>query len=347
MTRSPNLAIHLPLARLRPLLLVVAMLSGLACSPPRTPPPTQTPAPVYSLARPDELPRHIRIDLLEARGYAFAEMHLNHKPAGLFLIDTGATIAVVERGLASRMELPTLGSGTTLGIGGTERFAWVGVESLSFTDVVELPARRAASLSLHRTTEGMGVPVNGIVGYPSFGSVPFTLDLSRPVLILHRRDAFAQLDKPRPIRLVTFRGLPVVEATLGDAEDPLVVWLIIDTGAHAALTLPRELRTRWPQVLAVPEHGMGRTRGVGGTVASTSTWVKQLNVLGVSLKDVPTNFEAPPAELGATPAPVGRIGHGLLRQFQLTFDRPNNVVYPLFLGDGGGAAAGPDNAAGQ
>ncbi|NBC10320.1 MAG: hypothetical protein GVY24_01110, partial [Planctomycetes bacterium] len=212
-------------------------------------------------------------------------------------------------------------------------------ESLSFTDVVELPARRAASLSLHRSTSGMGVPVNGVIGYPSFGSTPFTLDLSHPLLVLHRRDAFETLDKPDPVPLVTFRGLPVIEATLGDPEDQRVVWLILDSGAHNELTLPLELRRRWPGILAVPQHGTGRTRGVGGSVASTATWVSRLNLLGESLRDVPTNFETPPAEMGRTPVPVGRVGHGLLRRFQLTFDRANGVVYPLYLP----RQAGPDN----
>jgi len=329
-THARRLILAALLARLALALLATTGAPG--CAPrPASDPPENLPAPAFGLQRPDELPRHIRIDLLESEGYAFANMHLNRRPAGLFLIDTGATLAVVERGLANRFDLPTLGSGTTLGIGGTQRFAWVGVESLSFTDVVELPARRAASLSLHRTTRGMGVPVHGVVGYPSFGSTPFTLDLSRPALVLHRRDAFETLDKPDPIPLVRFRGLPVVEATLGDPEDQLVVWLILDSGAHNELTLPLELRRRWPQILAVPQHGSGRTRGVGGSVASTATWVRRLNVLGVSLRDVPTNFETPPAEMGRTPVPVGRIGHGLLRRFQLTFDRPNGVVYPLLL----------------
>lgn len=329
-TATPRHALPLTLA----LALAASMLAPGCVLSPSVARPDLPPA-AHSLARPTELPPHIRLPLIESQGYLFARMHLNRRDAGLFLIDTGASTTVVEQGLANRLKLPRLGAGTAVGVGGAERFTWRGIESLSFTDVLALPTHRAAGMSLYRLADGMGVPVNGIVGYRSFGSAPFTLDIAQRSLTIHRRDAFASLDKPEPIRLVPHGNLPLVEATLGDPEDGRVVWLLIDSGAHNELTLPIELFHRWKDILSVPEHGMGRTRGVGGSVPSTGTWVRELNVMGTSLAHVPTNFEPSGRGTGPGGIPIGRIGHSLLKDFELTFDPPKGVVYPRYRGDGG------------
>ncbi len=303
-------------------------LNACASTPQRE--PERIPQPLFRLDRPDALPRAMTISLAESRGYLFTPVHINRQPAGMFMLDTGAGTTVVETGVAGRLGLPEVGQGKAMGVGGTEAFAWRGVESVSFGDLVSLPGERVAALSLHEIARGLGVPVAGIVGYGSFGSTPFTIDYPARRLILHRRDAFRPPVGAPALRLIRYGRIPMVEATVGDPADRRKVRLIIDTGAHNQLTLPSSMRAAWPAIQSVPHHGRVRTSGVGGTVTGAGTWVNRLDVLGVTLRDVPTNFEPTPEGQAPSPVPVGRIGNALLRDFVLSFDPASRRVWAVY-----------------
>jgi len=309
------------------LALAAGVGTGLAgCGSASGPARNLLPQPVFRLDEPEGLPNTITIDLAEAQGYLFASAHINRRSAGLFLVDTGASITVVDTGVAGRLDLPVVGHGRASGVAGQQAFEWRGVETLSFADIVALPVGRVAALSMHQMLGGVGVSPGGVVGYGSFGTSPYTIDFPQRQLVLHRRDAFVPPAGATKLKVRRMGGVPVIEATLGAGEQRLV-WLLIDTGAHNPLTLPAELRQRWPDVLAVPDHGPVQTRGVGGTVDGSGAWVSQLNALGVSLRDVPTNFEPAKGSFANAPVPVGRVGNRLLAEFVLTFDPPNGVVY--------------------
>lgn len=314
----------------RVLPLLAALWLGACAHPDAGPRRTEGPAAAYSVARPAELPERITIGLAEDQGYLFAATRINGRDAGLFMVDTGASITVIEPGTANRLGLPTVGRGSALGVGGSQRFDWRGVDSLVLGGAIDLEPKRAAALSLHKITDGLGVSVRGIVGYRSFGGLPFTLDYAAQTLTLHRPDAYTPTPGSTPVRLVPHRGLPMVRAAVGPPGREHAVWLLIDTGAHNQLTLPTECLELWPEILAAPQQGHGRTSGVGGPVASRQTWVNQLRVMGVTLQDVPTNFEPSTAQMQRAPVPVGRIGNKLLRHFRLSFDPRTGIVHAIW-----------------
>ena len=82
------------------------------------------------------------------------------------------------------------------------------------------------------------------------------------------------------------------------ATQRVEVWLLVDTGADNALTLPDTMLQKYPGVVSVNAAGSGRTRGIGGTVQSTQTWVRQFRIFDLELQDVPVNFEPAAAEYG-------------------------------------------------
>ncbi len=318
--------------------LLAALLAG--CAAPASRKPTLIPEPVFDVAKPGELPRTISISLMESSGYLFTPVHINRRSAGMFMLDTGASITVVESGVAGRLGLPVVGKGQALGVGGFEAFDWRGVEGVSFGDLLMLSGDRVAALSLHDITRGLGVPVGGIVGHRSFGSVPYTIDYPARQLTLHRPDKFVPPPGAVAWPLVRGEPLPVIEATVGDPAAGRKVRLLLDTGAHHELTLPDTLQTQWRDILAVQDHGPISTRGVGGTVRGAGTWVNRLDMLGVTLRDVPTHFEpamqGPRAGTGGGQGavPMGRIGNPLLRYFVLTFDPRTSRVYAVFVPEG-------------
>lgn len=294
----------------------------------------------YSVAESTQLPDRLDIPLARSGGYLLVPSYLNGESAGLMMIDTGASLSVVAQGVAGRIGLQKDGQGRTLGVGGFEDFDYFRAEHFSIGQAPQPEPRRGknqrgtlllereklAGLQMRNFGRALGVGLAGIVAFTDFGDVPFTLDTPRKTLSLYRPRSFRPPDGASRHRLRSFRRLPMVRAELDDGNQRVEVWLIIDYGADNALTLPRAVLDRYPGVVSVNAAGSGQTRGVGGIVTSTQTWVRHFQVFGLDLENIPVNFETPPPTMRGEKL-IGRIGNSLLQHFRLTFHPANGWVY--------------------
>lgn len=282
----------------------------------------------FSVNRPDELPDQLTIKLREHRGYLFAPARINGREAGLFMFDTGSNLTVISTGVAGRLGLGVVGNSHAVGVGGTQAFDYRGFHRLEFGGL-EVSGDRAAAISLHPMSNGIGISVSGLIGIRELAGLPFTLDYADHTLTVYRRDMFTPPPGVKPQRArFDFAGLPVVEAHIGDGHP---VWLILDSGADNELTLPRKCLELWPEITAAPGSGSGHSAGVGGAVASTYTWIRSINVFGLDLKDMPAQFEQAPESFTRQTRPVGRIGGAFLKNFRLTMDPQRNLIWAEWL----------------
>jgi hypothetical protein len=282
----------------------------------------------FSVNRPDELPSELTIKLREHRGYLFAPTRINGREAGMFMFDTGSNLTVISTGVAGRLGLEVVGNSHAVGVGGTQAFDYRGFNRLEFGGL-EVNGNRAAAISLHPMSNGIGTSVSGLIGIRELGGLPFTLDYSDHTLTVYRRDSFTPPPGIKPQRArFDFAGLPVVEAQIGNGHH---VWLILDSGADNELTLPRKCLELWPDIVDTPGSGSGHSAGVGGAVASTYTWIRSISVFGLDLKDMPAQFEQAPEAFNRQPRPVGRIGGAFLKNFRLTMDPQRNLIWPEWL----------------
>ncbi|QDU72503.1 hypothetical protein Pan265_23690 [Mucisphaera calidilacus] len=269
------------------------------------------------------LKQPVAVNLIRDKMYFRAPVEVNGEPMGSFLIDTGAAMAAMDLGLVRRLELPVNGDGRAIGIAGTESFNYHRVESLAVGGV-GLKAKRIAGMNMYKLHRHRRQRLDGILGYPTLAEVPFALDGPDRTLTFYPRRTFRAPDDANPVRLIRFRNLPTVEATIGNGHR---IWLVLDTGSDEMLSLPDDLPARWPDVLSVDVSGMSRNLGVGGMVHGRTGWVSSINVFGHRFKDVEANFAPPPSSFKGAPVPVGRIGNGVLRRFCLTFDRQRNRMW--------------------
>lgn len=282
----------------------------------------------FSVNDPQHLPQALTIKLRNQRGYLFAQTRIDGKPAGLFMFDTGSNITVISTGVAGRLGLDVNGSSHATGVGGTQAFEYRAFSSLEFGGV-EMKSNRAAAISMHQLSRGVGASIGGLIGVRELGGLPFTLDYSDNTLTVYRRDTFKPPPGVRPVRArFDFAGLPLVGAELGAGRE---VWLILDSGADNELTLPRMCLELWPDIMAAPGSGSGRSAGVGGTVASTYTWLDTIEVFGLKLHDMPVQFEQAPEAFTRQTKPVGRIGGAFLKNFRLTMDPQRNLLWAQWL----------------
>lgn len=294
----------------------------------------------YSIAEASALPAQLDIPLARSGGYLFVPTFINGESVGLMMIDTGASLSVVAQGIAGRLNLPTDGKGRTVGVGGYENFDYYRADEFSIglpaspidgkkgaqRGVLRLQREKMAGLQMLGFGRAMGVSLSGIVAFTDFGSVPFALDAANQQLSLYEPRGFRPPAGATRHRLRNFRKLPMVRAEVDDGNQRVEVWLIIDYGADNALTLPSALLERHPGVVSVNASGTGQTRGVGGTVSSTQTWINNFRVFGLDLQHIPVNFETPPPTMRGEQL-IGRIGNSLLQHFRLTFHPAHGWVY--------------------
>ena len=146
---------------------------------------------------------------------------------------------------------------------------------------------------------------------------------------MHRPSSFRPPRDTARERLEIYRGLPLVRAEIRSERGPVVVWLLIDSGADRAITLPDTLLRDHPRLAATRFTGRGRTTGVGGGVDSVQTWLGRIRLFGMNLEGLPVSFEPPPPTLShdTTGRHIGRVGNQLLQHLRITFDAPRGWVY--------------------
>mgnify|MGYP006267531431 CR=1 FL=1 len=258
------------------------------------------------------------LDLRVHQHYYFAPVTLAGERAGLWLIDTGSSITIVESGVAGRLSLEASSErGRVRGIGGMQWVRWVESVALGIAGV-RLPVDRVGQMNLYAINRTVDMPLSGIVGFDALRGTPFTLDPrgKRAKLVLHPQQGFTAESGMRSVGLRTRGGVAEVEADFaGGGVGPLVV----DTGQDRALTLPAAWAVRWPGMFASPQTGPGRSVGVGGTARGREGWVKSLEALGWVWRDVPVKIEPG--------AKRGRIGMKLLQQLVLSFDAAGGKLW--------------------
>jgi Aspartyl protease len=278
----------------------------------------------FSVNDPQQLPGALKIQLRQHRGYLFARARIDGRDAGLFMFDTGSNLSVISTGVAGRLRLPTAGASHATGVGGTQAFEYRSLRRMEFGGL-GVKGDKLAAISLHKMSSGIGTSVSGLIGIRALGGLPFTLDYSDSTLTVYRRDRFIPpADTPVFPARFDFAGLPVVAAKIGNGHK---IWLILDSGADNELTLPRRCLTDWPDIVDVIGTGSGASAGIGGSVASTRTWLRTLDIFGLELQGTPVTFETPPPAFARQPRPIGRVGGALLKNFRLTIDPKRGLIW--------------------
>jgi len=283
------------------------------------------------MADPAVVPDRGAIGLVRRGGYLLAEAQIHGVRVGPMLIDTGASLGVVAQGVAGRLKLEKTGRGRTVGVGGYEWFDFVDVDgvTLGTGPRLTLPGGRRAALNLRTFGDALGVGITGVVGFNELSPNPFTLDAAAQTLTVHRPTSFRPPRDAARERLEIYRGLPLVRAEIRSDRGPVVVWLLIDSGADRAITLPDTLLRDHPRLAATRFTGRGRTVGVGGGVDSVQTWLGRIRLFGMNLEGLPVSFEPPPPTLSfdQTGRHIGRVGNQLLQHLRVTFDAERGWVY--------------------
>lgn len=252
-------------------------------------------------------------------GHAFIDVHVIGRSAavdGTFLLDTGATLSMVDSALLPQLNLEPAGDLEGLAVGGTLDVELVEIPFFRFPGALLEDQVVGVSTFAEAVSEQLGVEVVGILGYDFFSRFAVTLDLAGRTCTLHHANAWRAPEHGTVLPIEFVDHQPTVRGVLDGAY--VGRWRL-DTGADA-LAVHGPAADAW-DLLSL--HGPGRplsTAGMGGLSRAILVQAQSFS-LGPYVIGQP-DLLLPQGDSGVLHAEsiAGNLGTSILERFVLTID---------------------------
>ena len=246
------------------------------------------------------------------------DVGLNGGPAVPFVVDTGATIHLIDRDIAAKaavsggQAVPLAGGGS-----GTVETRWVEGVTLATGDL-SWDGQRAALAPL-------GFPERkhfaGLLGAPIL--MRYTVQFDFPATVMRLFDP-ARYTPPRGAVTVPFElmdDLPVVHVTIDAGTGPIDARLMFDTGASAVIDLNRPFVEQHKLVAAMPDAAASdRPAALGGTAPFLYGVGRSATIGGLTLEKPRLGLSRATNGSSSRSERDGIIGNGWLQAFVVTVD---------------------------
>ncbi|MBC5816673.1 MAG: aspartyl protease family protein [Candidatus Eremiobacteraeota bacterium] len=260
----------------------------------------------------------VTVPLIEERGALYTQVVIHGRTFN-FLIDSGAQGVVLDSRVATRLGLLPEGSFEARG---ASRMGGIGVTSLDQIHIGDaiLPVHSASILDLAGATEGR-FPIDGILGYPLFGSAMVQIDYAKKTMTLAPPGGFA--GQGTKFDIDVDRELPEIQASVDGIEGRF----LIDTGNGNELLLFHDFVEAHRGMLGPTLHLAPPSFGVGGSTRSYMSNVDVLDIGPFRMFHRNTNVVLSTEGAFADHFDAGNIGLGVLQNFIVTFDAFNRTMY--------------------
>jgi hypothetical protein len=261
--------------------------------------------------------------------HVWVKASVNGGPLEDFLVDTGASITVLDSGYAARRGIPVEGRIQVPGAGQT------GGASLSQVDSIVVPgaggggvhvaAQKVAVLALDPYLEPFfWRPCAGVLGYDFISRFVTTVDFDGERLVLDDPHAFRHEGAGQPVPLEMAGNIPVVEAAL---DDTLRGKFRLDVGSGGTV----DLHSPFVRRHGLAERAARKVTVVGGGFGGTFTSdLTRMNTMAIG----PFSWDRPLVSLShatvgglASEDYAGNIGNQVLERFTVTFDYERRQVW--------------------
>ena len=248
-------------------------------------------------------------------GYVVLPISVNGSRPLRFVLDTGASGAIIYKTETDAPNLKIAGEARIRGAGGSGAVTTVPVaEAVSFKlGDIELVNGDLAILSSGRGHDG-------VIGRPVFANLVVEIDWEKQVVRFYEPAKFKYAGSGVVLPL-TFDagGRPYTTGSVVVAgEQKIPVKLVVDTGGSHILSLDVGSHPG----IELPE-GATKTvlgRGVSGEITGHSGRIRALDFAGLNFKDVPTTFPDSSSGTAGLNGRQGNLGSGILRRFNITYD---------------------------
>jgi hypothetical protein len=293
--------------------------------PARPAPATRVPAePGWAPADPLEPGKpSVEIPLRRKEDGLFAEVKVNGKPAGQFLLDTGSLSNVIHSEVADRLRLPRLpayggvvgSGGVTAGTVRTVQLLEVGKLSMSRHDVM--------AVNLSPTRSVFGFQTGGILGSPLFSRYPVTFDYAKARLTVHEGGTYLPPPGLQALPLEVLRNRPYVKIRVDGRYDGRA---LLDTGTTGELIFEAGFVKSHPELVPKAARTTGVV-GLGGAKSRLVGPIHSLEVFGRTLRQVGAVFPKEDQSHDPGDGRIATLGGGILSRLRVTLDYARRQVW--------------------
>lgn len=269
---------------------------------------------------------HARIPFELLGGHVWVRGTVGGSDSLWVMVDSGASSAAMDDGVARALGLEPHGRHETTGGGGTQA-------SRSVSDVT----LRIAGLTLHRESMDTvdlgalsaqsGHPLQLILGYELFEFSIVRFDYAASMIDVWDPAYAPPSPRGAAVPMTLEENHPYVEGTLTlPGRAPLRGRFVIDTGSNAGLILAPEVAARDSLLRAFPRTLQTVGRGVGGERRNHLGRAEAFALGGLRFDRPLVMVPDPAAGRFSAPGTLGNIGGQLLGRCRVTFDYPGRRV---------------------
>jgi len=261
--------------------------------------------------------------------HVWVRASVNGLPPADFLLDTGASVTVIDSAYAAAHGIKAEGKLQAAGAGAAGGAALGRIDSLRVVgpdgDGVALAGQNVAVLSLSPYLAPFFFrEVSGVLGYDFISRFVLEVDFDRSLLVLHDPGTFVYAGAGKSVPLTLAGNIPVVKARIDDQYEG-EFRLDIGSGSTVDLHGPFVARHGLQQKAAVRHQVQGG--GFGGSFATTVTRMKKMEIGPFSWTEPMILFSGATSGGLASEDFAGNIGNHILERFKVTFDYERRVVH--------------------
>ena len=261
--------------------------------------------------------------------HVWVRASLNGGPPEDFLVDTGASVTVIDSAYAAKRGIQTQGRLQAAGAGAAGGASLATIDSVRVEGEggsgVTVSGQKVAVMSLNPFLEPFFWRTTaGVLGYDFISRFVMEVNYDNEVLLLHDPKTFHYTGAGKSLPMTMAGNIPVVKAKLDDQYEGE---FRLDVGSGSTVDLHSPF---------VKAHGLAATTGpklevtgggFGGTFSTTVCRMKSMEIGGYRW-DNPIVLLSQ-AETGglASEDYAGNIGNQLLERFRCTFDYERRMVY--------------------
>ena len=268
---------------------------------------------------------YAEIDLVRYGDLLLVPVTINGNHDGLFLLDTGSSVTVIDDETAEQIGLEKIGEVDANAYGGV---AQVVVSPIDRIDVGGASFLKSfvgrTDLGGFRIAEDQPKRYVGLLGMDFLGRVPFTIDFLRAKLVLHHPSRRPEVAKTEALVLDVVSSLPRVKLQIG--SEGVSGRFVIDTGSNHTMQFSghfASLNYEWIKKLAWTKT---IAYGLGGVFESREITLGRVQGLNNEWKDVPVDFKRGAID-EPTESAAGHIGVTFLQAGVMTVDIARREIW--------------------
>ena len=269
-----------------------------------------------------------RIPFAYRTRHVWVKASVNGGPPEDFLVDTGASLTVIDSAYAAKRGIATEGQIGVTGAGASGGASFSAVDSVVLTGGpgtgVVIGHQKVAVLALNEHLEPFfWRPVAGVLGYDFISRFVMEVDYDHEILTLYDPATFQYRGSGKPVPLTMAGNIPVAKARLDGIEGDFR----LDVGSGSPVDMHSPFVKEHDLLAKAGKSFEVTGGGFGGTFVST---LCRMKTFGIG----PYEWKAPLVVLSqattgglASEDYAGNIGNQILERFKVTFDYDRRVIY--------------------